>query len=514
MSTRIWSVRRAFGAGLRVLAAAGFGLTLAIVSGGCGSSVSALSKGDGGAGKGATGSAGTPGGSGHGGGGNAGSGNVSCGAPGDACTTGGGCCAGVCDPMSKICGVAGPACAGSGAACTQPTECCTNVCAGGKCGATLCVPNGQKCAAGSDCCSSNCAGGSCAAVKAGGCSTLGNTCGAGSDCCSGNCQGGRCASSGATCSSLGDICFKPADCCSGLCTVAAGMTAGTCTAIATTGAGQCMIDGQFCDSSGTNCCSRLCVPTSTGGHICQVAQGCRVVGDICRKDTDCCGGPVGGPGSGNITCVLDTGTTPPIGRCRNPMGCNPAGDVCGGTGGGQVNARQDCCDCAPPKFNCCKPDSNGVHRCFGTPAGTSACKTGYTGTPPCCIAMGQQCAFASECCGGTPCVPDAMGTLRCLPPAATGPTCVASGGVCTSPSDCCAGLTCNIAGGAAQGVCGASPPPPPAPGQPPPDASAPACSTSGQSCTTDSQCCYGACHPLGGGTCAAGQACTCYTVIP
>jgi hypothetical protein len=41
---------------------------------------------------------------------------------------------------------------------------------------------------------------------------------------------------------------------------------------------------------------------------------------------------------------------------------------------------------APSKFDCCKPDSNGVHRCLGTPAGTP--EDCYTGTPPYCIAMG------------------------------------------------------------------------------------------------------------------------------
>jgi hypothetical protein len=279
-----------------------------------------------------------------------------------------------------------------------------------------------------------------------------------------------------------------------------------------------MLDGQAC-SDGTNCCSRLCVPTSTGGHICQVAQGCRVVGDICSKDTDCCGGPVGGPGAGNVTCVLDTGTMPPIGRCRNPLSCNPEGDVCGGTGTGQVNARQDCCNCAPPKFNCCKPDGNGVHRCYGTPAGSTMCKDGYTGVAPCCIQPGQQCTFASECCGGVPCVPDAMGTLRCLMTTPGGPMCVAAGGVCTSASDCCAGYTCNIATGSLQGTCGKSapppPPPPPADGGPPPPPPPSMCATSGQMCKTTADCCYGSCETLAGTTCTGTQTgCTCQYIIP
>ena len=428
------------------------------------------------------------------------------------CSTGAACCGGACDPTSKTCGLTSTACLGSGTACSAPTECCSATCSNGKCGADLCVVNSGACTAGDECCSNTCTGGVCAAISTSGCTTLGNTCAKGSDCCSGNCQAGRCSASGAACASLGDICFKLGDCCSGICTIAAGASAGTCTAVQTTGAGQCSIDGQAC-TGGTGCCSRLCVPTNTGGHVCQVAQGCRVVGDICSKDTDCCGGPVGGPGSGNVTCVVEAGTTPPVGRCRNPLSCNPEGDVCGGTGTGKVNARQDCCDCAPPKFNCCKPDSNkkgasmlrnadryqrmqdGIHwNCAVLYSGRTAVLRSRPSAAPACRAF-----------------PDSQGTLRCLTPPPTGPACVASGGVCTSPSDCCPGLTCNISGGAAQGTCGVSAPPPPQPGQPPP---APNCATSGQICTKNADCCYGGCFAPTGAACMAGQTgCACQAVI-
>jgi hypothetical protein len=184
-------------------------------------------------------------------------------------------------------------------------------------------------------------------------------------------------------------------------------------------------------------------------------------------------------------------------------------------GAGQVNARQDCCGCASPKFQCCKPDANGVNRCYGTPAGATACKTGYTGVAPCCIAAGQQCTFSSECCAGAPCVPDAMGTLRCLTAPPSGPACVTSGGVCTASADCCAGLSCNIAVGSLKGTCGVTTPPPPPGndgGQPPPT-----CATAGQMCKTTADCCYGNCTAPGGtgAACAAGQAgCTCVYIIP
>jgi hypothetical protein len=186
------------------------------------------------------------------------------------------------------------------------------------------------------------------------------------------------------------------------------------------------------------------------------------------------------------------------------MACDPEGNVCGGdpnADGGSVNARQDCCNCANPKFKCCKPDSNGVHRCFGTPA-TGDCPTGYTGVAPCCIAAGAECKFSSECCDTAPCVPDSAGVLRC------GSACVPSGGTCTTNGDCCQGLTCNIPPGSNTGTCGAPPTPTGT------DGGTPMCSTYGQACTKDTDCCTGLnCDAPGGGACMAGQSgCTCVGV--
>jgi hypothetical protein len=279
--------------------------------------------------------------------------------------------------------------------------------------------------------------------------------------------------------------------------IASGAAAGTCALINSTGAGSCAVDGQAC-ADGSGCCSRLCVPTSTGGHICQVASGCRVEGDVCYADKDCCSFSTAGAGA----CVF--GSTAGVGRCRNPQGCDPLGNVCGGVGDGGVNARQDCCDCAPPKFNCCKPDNNGVQRCYGTPAGGN-CPTGYTGTAPCCINAGDQCHFSSECCGGAPCVPDANGVLKC-----GAATCVPAAGVCTSSSDCCAGLQCNIPPGANQGTCGTPPTPTGSDG-------GTTCASYGQTCATQADCCatLNCLQPGGTGMpCAPGQAgCTCVGTI-
>jgi hypothetical protein len=199
---------------------------------------------------------------------------------------------------------------------------------------------------------------------------------------------------------------------------------------------------------------------------------------------------VGGPGAGNIKCNIVAGTNPPIGTCSNPTSCDPEGDVCGGTGGGKVNAREDCCDCAPPKFNCCKPDGNGVYRCYGTPGGNpGACPNGYTGTAPCCIAAGAQCTFSSECCGGTPCLPDGNGVLRCQAPTPDGgPTCVNLNGVCTSSGDCCAGGACTLVIGQLTGTCTPVAPPPPPP--PPADAGV-VCKGTGDTCASVADCCQG-----------------------
>jgi hypothetical protein len=242
------------------------------------------------------------------------------------------------------------------------------------------------------------------------------------------------------------------------------------------------------------------------------------MGDICYKDGDCCGAKGSGlPGDGLVTCQMVAGTNPPVGFCTMPTAsggtgnsCDPEGDVCGikptqACGG---NAREDCCGCIEPKFNCCKLDKEGVPRCFG---GSSAqCPTGYTGKAPCCIAAGQQCTFSSECCNGAPCLPDQAGVLRC------GNACSGEGATCTATSDCCAGLSCNVASGMTQGTCGQVPTPPPPPadgGTPVPDGGA--CSLTGQSCSSTQPCCSGyTCSAPTGAACAAGETdCSCFGII-
>jgi hypothetical protein len=265
------------------------------------------------------------------------------------------------------------------------------------------------------------------------------------------------------------------------------------------------MDGEVCPGCST-CCSRVCGATVTGASVYQIAGGCRIQGDTCYHDSDCCGTSGSGlPGDGLVTCQMVAGTNPPIGFCTMPSGggvCDPEGDVCGiqpaqacGT-----NAREDCCDCMPPKFDCCKLDKEGVPRCFG--GSTTTCPNGYTGQAPCCIAGGQQCTFSSECCDGAPCVPDSAGVLRCGASA-----CAPTGGGCTATSDCCDGLSCTVPAGQTQGTCGTV--------ATPPGSDMGVCSLIGQSCATNAPCCGGlTCSGPTGAACqASDSSCTCFGAI-
>ncbi|HKA86031.1 MAG TPA: hypothetical protein VKE22_00145 [Haliangiales bacterium] len=233
--------------------------------------------------------------------------------------------------------------------------------------------------------------------------------------------------------------------------------------------------------------------------MCQTANGCRVIGDLCQKTSDCCGGAGNGlppdTGSGMTVCNIISGTNPPVGTCGNPTGCDPEGDVCGL----DVNARHDCCGCLPPKINCCKKDSLGVSRCYG--GSTTNCPNGYDGTPGCCIPTGQICTFTNECCAGNTCLPDSNGILHC-----TSVSCVPSGGTCTSTEDCCPGSICNLPPGSLSGTCG-----------PPHVMDGGVCSEAGQSCSSTQPCCMGLrCDtPELSGSCPVGRTdCTCKILIP
>jgi hypothetical protein len=223
-------------------------------------------------------------------------------------------------------------------------------------------------------------------------------------------------------------------------------------------------DGNPC-SGASNCCTRLCVDPGSGVKVCQPAGGCRMTGDYCDSTASCCNINDQVATSQQIQCDAEH-------TCDNGGACNPPGNICGAST--DVNASQNCC--MPSSWTgsgkpACKQDSNGISRCYGAPPGSTntSCPTGYDANDPnCCIAQGNVCQFRDQCCGGTPCVPDATGVLRC------GGTCIAQDGACTSNADCCSG-TCT------GGKC-----------------VAPACKAPGLACDpalNPTDCCSGSCDP-------------------
>jgi hypothetical protein len=403
----------------------------------------------------------------------------------------------------------GLACGPAGASCASAADCCGLACAGGFCTASACLSDGVSCGTGGQCCSTVCgASGTCVPLNPR-CKTAGNACTTASECCNGVCNDlHQCAPPGeiSYCAQAGDICRADAECCTGVCNVAAGALAGTCATIST----ACTIDGTVCDGCGA-CCSHFCGPFGVGGpKICQPASGCHVQGDLCHKDSDCCGGDVtsGLPGAGLIKCELDSASGGRIGTCGGPSAsncpgnyatckssCNPEGNICHYTNtavceGATTSKRNDCCGCINSK-ECCQLDATGIPRC---------------NTLAACVPVGGNCAFSGECCNHEPCLPDPItGKLTC------GAACGSLGGICTTNADCCTGMLCQVTPGSLGGTC-IIPPPPTTPdaGAPVADGAAdgelppvddaavipdtappPVCAYFGQACSVDIPCCGG-----------------------
>ncbi len=378
-----------------------------------------------------------------------------------------------------------------GAQCLNGLECSSLSCRSGSCSEAACVSDGGSCSSGDECCSGSCAAGSCAALNLT-CRTAGNACDAGSECCSGLCKDGSCSLASSFCTQAGDLCAANSECCGGTCSIAEGAKVGTCGA-PPEGASNCNggIDGSLCNGCG-QCCSRLCAPFGDSGvFVCQPASGCRVNGDLCRQDSDCCGAAgTGLPGDGNVTCDKEPGAD--VGVCRNPLGCSPQGNVC--------HYQDYTCSISSSRNNCC-----------GATGNSGACQLDPLGVPRCnglseCRAGGDTCASAMDCCDGRRCVADALGQLRCA--SSEEPSgCIPSGGSCTVNGDCCAGVVCTSLPGSTQGVCGGSSgggtppqgeePPgggetPPGGGEDPPAGESPpsySCALFGQACSQSSDCC-------------------------
>ncbi|HEX9307398.1 MAG TPA: hypothetical protein VF894_07905 [Anaeromyxobacter sp.] len=349
----------------------------------------------------------------------------------------------------------------------------------GTCADTTCKQFDEGCTAAGDCCSRICTSGKCASLVGGnGCKTLADACTVSSDCCSKDCKGatdtipgsGTCVPS-FSCHAYYDICFRDAECCSGVCDTSLS-NPGRCKQMP----GSCTQDGNPC-ANDSNCCTRLCQDLGAGAKVCQPAAGCRMTGDYCDRQSACCGGSADAmrPDGYQITC--DTAGDH---RCDNGTACNPPGNTCGDS------SSWNCCD---GKKAVCKPDSNGISRCFG--GGSVNCPTGYdANNPACCIATADPanlttvnvCQFSGQCCGGAPCVPDVNGVLHCN---ANISTCTPKDQACSGADDlsCCAPNTCN-SDGAGGFKCGLD---------------TGGCGVTGATCATDASCCSNLCRDAGTG---------------
>jgi hypothetical protein len=498
-----------------------------LVALGCGGSGGSGSQGKGGnggpsgtggtagaTGTGGTGGTGGGGSSGHlgtGGGSQGGAGGrvVTCTLVGVACASNAQCCTQVCDATSLTCTSRLSTCGGAGSSCAVNTDCCNLQCdtARGVCAsATSCIADGATCTSSSACCSGTCTGGKCQALNTA-CLTAGNPCtataGGAGGCCSGLCKNGTCALGSSFCIQPGDVCARDLDCCGGFCSKATGATQGVCMDVATSGTGQCNHDGVLCNGCGS-CCSRNCGPWALSGvNVCQPGLGCKILNSLCTSDSECCGSS-----TSQVHCTPTTGGNVSIGVCSTNTGNQVPGGICRLTGGTNAcsNAQSDCTCAVSPKAQCCAYDTLGLPRCLGS----GTCGDGgvgvFTGTDPkCCRQSGQTCNTASECCGLTPCVPDATGTLRCLTtmPNDGGIVCVGSGGGCTATGDCCTGMVC--ANNGETWTC--------APPSTPPDAGV--CALYGQGCNANTPCCNGVqcTYSPTNSACNGQSGCTCFSPL-
>jgi hypothetical protein len=305
------------------------------------------------------------------------------------------------------------------------------------------------------CCSGSCNDDTCDDINGGEytCRSAGNSCSDGSECCSRLCSDGHCNIGSSYCTQLGDICNTNADCCSGSCNVAGGAEVGYCAELET-GPDRCAdgFAGMVCEGDCSRCCSRACGPGPAGVVICQPPSGCRPAGELCQRDTDCCGGDddAGLPGSNSSNSFCDRGNPDDVfGRCVS-QACTPQGDVCQLNGGLCSESTQLPSNCCPTNANPSNPnwergecefDDLGIPRCDGF-------------ADDYCIEEGGSCSHSGDCCDNRPCVPDPNdgNRLKCGEN-----DCMQTDEGCTNNADCCDGLICFIAAGEVFGTCGGMP---------------------------------------------------------
>ncbi len=388
--------------------------------------------------------------------------SAACKPDGDNCAKSTECCSTNCNATTGKCEKPLTLCKPPAATCVSGNECCTFSCVGGKCSSTLCVADNGACGLDTDCCGGKCApdglgGGKCTPLNGGGPATGGNPCNVDADCASHFCNNGICTNP-SFCVQPDDVCSTDIECCSGNCTKAVGATLGQCkpTAASGAGAGGCAQDGVVCTpgappgACGGNCCTRSCAPYGVAGkNVCQPESGCKIEGNTCRADSDCCGWS-GGPQPADkfYVCVKDV-STQEFGICGKGGSCHEPGSLCGkalekdGVTVGVCNAANNCCELQIPGLSnslcnsqpekCCRRDALGIPRCVIRK------DLDCTAAPP---PAGTVCASSADCCG-KPCVGGVCGDK-----------CVDKGGACSNTSDCCPGLPCAIPPGSTIGVCG------------------------------------------------------------
>jgi hypothetical protein len=424
---------------------------------------------------------------------------LDCGSFGDSCDVGGDCCSGLCDPTDGSCAGSVGKCSAPGAPCGSNTECCTLNCDNDLCQDDACVADGEACTPGGDsCCSGLCVDGECGDINGGSssCSSAGNPCDNDGDCCSKLCgEDGHCVLGSSFCVQKFDICSRNEQCCTGICEMADGNDVGYCGAApdVPSSCGSGGIAGTVCNDCGT-CCSRSCAPYGpTGVFICQLPSGCRLNGELCRGDSDCCGGDPDAdlPGAGNGECVVDEGN--PVGRCGNGNSCTPQGDVChykdSACEDSSTSAPNNCCSYLGSKSNCAL-DTVFVPRCDAIGD---------------CREAGEDCASSGDCCDGVPCIRNDEGRLVCAEE-----ECISAGGSCTTTADCCVGTECILVPGESAGVCGVTDEPPGGTGgagsgsggAPGTGGNAPTpCAEYGQDCGGGVECCNSDVVPCDNGVC-------------
>jgi hypothetical protein len=362
---------------------------------------------------------------------------VSCGAS-DQCHA-----PGTCDPASGVC--SNPTAAEStacddGDPCTQTDRCQAGACVGS---------NPVVCAAADQChlagvCDA--ATGLCSnppAADGTACSD-GNACTRTDSCQSGVCAGSdpvvcpasdQCHAPG-TCDTTSGICSDPAaadgsGCNDGnACTRTDSCQAGACVGgdpVICTAIDQCHAAG-VCDA-GSGVCSNPAVSDGTAcdGGTCaagQCASACKVQGQVCSADADCCSG----------ACALIFGFGK---RCTAPGACAGAGAACDRAtdccslscrSGQCTEATDSCSTCLPSHIRCVSDSECCNGHCATVAAGSSLreCADTFAG----CSDIGDWCFLPTDCCSGS----CPVGQERCSFPNACRPL----GESCSVDGDCCA----------------------------------------------------------------------------